>query len=393
MAKIDIGNAQLAKFFSGRGNNEYLQKFLNKEGVLRCNYGWYKTQGDIDPNLIPTTSNGDATFKVRSRDLTPATLMSLRAPLAEGHQKDKTGFKWYTASIPDFAADGFRETAMERYHKQNLLQDEFGNDADVVDAYLDKVQDLTDSLDSTMTFLTARAASTAQIDYDKISRGIQEPLYDANVPKENFKKAGTLAWNDANCDILEQMRKMEEDWRKEHIQYKNFPLVWQMTKDDFYNVFLKNKQVAELWQSWAKANYVAYLQNYGPNREMFLKSVADLKGLSLIEIVEEQEQNMRFDGSVEVIHGWANGTVVLRPAGKCFKFMRKEIQDKRIFEALGNKLVEVAWATTNDGLGLLRNMTTANGMFKEFKTDLFLASVPAMLDFPYRWIIDITKKG
>ena len=29
----------------------------------------------------------------------------------------------------------------------------------------------------------------------------------------------------------------------------------------------------------------------------------------------------------------------------------------------------------------------------KFKTDLFLASVPAMLDSPYRWIIDITQKG
>lgn len=393
MAKIDIGTEQLAKFFTGRGNNTYLQKFINKDGVLRCNYGWYKGQGDIDPNLTPTTNNGDATFKVRSRDLKPATLMNLRAPLAEGHQKDKGGFKWYTASIPDFAADGFRETATERYHKMKLLQDEFGNDADLVDAYLDKVQDLVDSLDSTMTFLTARLASTGYIDYEKIARGIQEPLYDANVPKENRKKAGKAAWSDADCDLLEQMRVFEDAWRKKYVAYANVPLVWEMTKDDYNNVFLKNKQVAELWQSWAKANYVAYLQNYGPNREMFLKSVTDLRGLSTIEIVDEEEQNMRFDGAVETVHGWANGTVVLRPAGKAFRFMRKEIQDRRIFEALGNKINDVAWATTNDGLGLLRNMTTANGLYQEFKTDLFLASIPAMLDFPYRWIIDITTKG
>ena len=75
------------------------------------------------------------------------------------------------------------------------------------------------------------------------------------------------------------------------------------------------------------------------------------------------------------------------------RFMRKEILDKRIFDTLGNKLVDVAWAQTNNRLGLLRNMVTANGMFQEFKTDLFLASVPAMLDSPYRWIINITQKG
>ena len=73
--------------------------------------------------------------------------------------------------------------------------------------------------------------------------------------------------------------------------------------------------------------------------------------------------------------------------------MRKEILDKRIFDTLGNKLIDVAWAQTNNKLGLLRNMITANGLYQEFKIDLFLASVPAMLDSPYRWIIDITKKG
>ena len=244
-----------------------------------------------------------------------------------------------------------------------------------------------------MTYMSAQLSSTGFIDYDKIGRGIQEPLYDAKVPKENFKKAGTLAWNDANCDLLEQMRKIEEDWRNSHIEYRSVPLVWQMTKNDYNNVFLKNKQIAELYKSWANANFVAVLQNYGPNNAMFLKSVVDLNGLSPIEIVDEVEHNKRFDGTVTEIRGWADGTVVLRPAGKPLRFMRKEILDKRIFDALGNKLIDVAWAQTNNKLGLLRNMITANGMYQEFKTDLFLASVPALLDSPYRWIIDITKKG
>lgn len=392
MAKIDIGIRQLARFYEGKGNSEYLQKFINQDGVLRCNNGWYLTQGDVDPSLTPTSDNGDATFKVRTRTLNPATLMSMRAPLGEGYQGDHEGIEWYTASIPDFAADGFRETATERFHRMELLRREFGNDADLVDQYLDKVQVLYDSLDMTMTYMSAQLSSTGFIDYSKIGRGIQEPLYDAKVPKESFRKGGALAWNDAKCDLLEQMRQTEEGWREAHIEQRSVKLVWQMTKNDFNKVFLKNKQVAEIYKSWAAANYVGFLQNYGPNREMFLKSVVDLNGLSSIEIVDEIEHNKRFDGAVSEIHGWNDGTVVLRPAGKPLRFMRKEILDRRIFDTLGNKLIDVAWATTNNGLGLLRNMVTANGMYKEFKTDLFLASVPAMLDSPYRWIIDITKK-
>lgn len=393
MAKNDFNNGLMVKFFSSQYNRDYLQTYINRDGVLRCNYGWYLTQGEVDPNYTPINNDGTALFKVAARELKPTTLMNLRAPLAEGYQKDKTGMKFYMASIPDFAADGFREKATERWYRKRQLQDEFGNDADLVDQWTDKVQDLVDSLDSTMTFMSARIASTGVLDYTGIARGIQEEIYSASIPKSNFKKAGKLAWADEDCDLLEQMRVLEKAWRDEHVQYNNVPLVWQMTKSDFENVFLKNKQVAELYNSWAQANYIAFLQNYGPNREMFLKSVVDLEGLSSIEVVDEQEQNMRFDGTVQTVHGWADGTVVLRPAGKPMKFMRKEIIDKPVFSELGNDMVDVMWATTNNGLGLLRNMTTPNGMYKEFKTDLFMASVPALLDFPYRWIIDITTEG
>lgn len=383
----------MAKFFSSEINRNYLQEFINREGILRSNYDWYLTQGTIATDVTPTDNKGLATFSVKARELKAATLMNLRAPLGEGYQKEKGGMHWYTATIPDFVADGFRETATERWYREKMLSDEFGNDADLVDEYTDKLQDLVDSLDSTMTFMTARLASTGKLDYTGIARGIQAPLHDAMVPSKNFKKAGTLEWANASCDIIEQMRLFEEQWRKENIQYAKVPLIWQMTKNDYNNVFLKNKQIKELWGSWAKANYIATLQNMSVNHEMFLKSVVDINGLSTIEIVDEQEQNIRFDGSVETIHGWADGTVVLRPAGNAFTFMRKQITDRVIFEALGNDMVDVTWATTNNGLGLLRNVTTPNGLYKEFKTDLFLASVPAMLDFPYRWIIDITKKG
>lgn len=393
MPKFDFNNSRMAKFFSSEINRNYLQQFINREGILRANYTWYLTQGRISPDVTPTDNKGLAVFSVKSRELKAATLMNLRAPLGEGYQKEKGEMKWFTGAIPDFAADGFRETATERWYRELMINDEFGGDADLVNEYTNKLQDLVDSLDSTMTFMTARLASTGKLDFTGIARGIQAPILDANIPKENFKKAGALAWADENCDLIEQMRKFEEAWRKKYIQYSKVPLLWQMTKSDYNNVFLKNKQVAELWASWAKANFIATLQNLSVNTEMFLKSVTDINGLSPIVIVDEQEQNIRFDGTVETIQGWANGTVVLRPAGDAFMFMRKQITDKVIFEKLGNKMVDVVWASTNRGLGLLRNVTTPNGMYKEFKTDLFLASVPAMLDFPYRWIIDITQKG
>lgn len=47
--------------------------------------------------------------------------MDLRAPLGDSNQMDKDGLYWYTASIPDFIAPGFVETAMEREAKNNSL--------------------------------------------------------------------------------------------------------------------------------------------------------------------------------------------------------------------------------------------------------------------------------
>ena len=112
MAKFDFNNSRYAKFFSDKTNQNFLQSFINMEGLLYTNYGWYKTQGVKASIPTPTAGNGTATFSVKGRDMKAAPLMDLRAPLGDSNQMDKEGIYWYTASIPDLIAPGFVETAM-----------------------------------------------------------------------------------------------------------------------------------------------------------------------------------------------------------------------------------------------------------------------------------------
>lgn len=391
MPKFDFNNSRKARFFNDPDNTRYLQKFIDEKDIFHVNYGWYLTQGRIAPDLTPTNHKGVATFTVEASALKAATLANLRAPLGGSFKKDKGALKVYSATIPDFITDGFTETAEERDYREKQFE-EFGNDRDLVKQWRDDTQDLMNSLDMTVNYMVAKLASTGELDYTGIARGIQVPLHKVPIPSENFRKCGKAAWADADCDILEQMRKIEADWRKEFGQTR-LALVWQMTYNTFYDTFLANKQIKELYINWCKAHYKAYVADFGVDTESFLKAFADIQGISPIEIVDEEERNLRFDGSVTAVKGWDDKIVVLRPAGQAFEYERKEVKDRPMYEKYGNKLVNKVFAQTNGGLGLLCNSTIANGDYMEWHTDLMFACVPAMLDFPYRWIIDITKKG
>lgn len=62
-----------------------------------------------------------------------------------------------------------------------------------------------------MNFMTAQLMSKGNIDYRNIARGIQIPLHKADIPDENFTKAGTKVWTDAECKILSQMAEKEKN--------------------------------------------------------------------------------------------------------------------------------------------------------------------------------------
>ena len=388
MAKFDFNNSRYAKFFSDKTNQRFLQTFLDRKDIFKTNYGWYLTQGRIATNLTPTDANGIATFSVKARKLEAAKLMNMRAPLGETTQGDKKGFDWYSSSIPDFISEGFRETALARDYRIRQYE-EFGNDADLVAEWADNVQARMDSLDTTMNFLTANLMSKGYMDYTGIAKGIQAPIAKALIPEANFKKAGAKAWTDPSVNILALMKKLEYEYRDERGGYSG-PVTWQMTRNFYHNVFLENKSIKDLWISWCKANYKAYVEGLNVSQEEFNKAFADINGVSPIEIVTEQERNETFTTDTR-IQSWPDNIVVLRPAGKVVEFQRKEIMDRRMITNLGNNLIKSVFATTNNGLGLLVNEESASGRFKEWSTKLMLAAVPSLTDFPDHVIIDTNE--
>lgn len=390
MAKYNFEDSRYAKFFSSPENSRFLQSYLDNSDLFFTNYGWYKTQGRIAPADTPANADGAATFMVKSRKLKAPHLLDLRAPLGDSNQGETSEMKFYTASIPDFIADGIVETATERDYKVRRFE-EFGDDADIIATYTDALQERFDSVDATLTYMTAQLMTTGKLDYSKIGRGVRLPLHKADIPSENFLKGGEKAWADADCQLLTQLRVLEQKIRHGMGNYGG-PMIWQMTQDDFLNVFLKNKEVRSFVSDYRKLNFLSSTQNIPVIASEWNKARVDLEGVSPIELVVEQETN-KTHAKTEAIKGWANGTVVFRPAGDAVEFERKQILDERLTRQFGAKGITAVMGRGNGGLSLVVNKTMDNGVFQEWHTDVMMSAVPALVEFPNHYILDITQAG
>ena len=386
MAKFDFSNSRYAKFFSDKTNQRFLQSFINMEGLLYTNYKWYTTQGIKSSTATPTAPNGTATFSVKGRDMKAAPLMDLRAPLGDSNQMDKEGIYWYTASIPDLIAPGFVETAMEREAKEKQFE-LFGNDADLVAAWVQTLQSQIDSADVTMNYMTAQLMSTGKIDYRNIGRGIQIPLHKADIPEENFTNAGTKVWTDPNCKILSQMAAKEKVYR-EKWGYQG-AMVWQVTRKMFYEVLLPSSEAKELVDNYKKnpLAYIASTETAPTTQDLFVRAFRDYPGVSPIEIVEERERNLTNTGDT-FVQGWNDKIAVLRPAGYACEFQYTNSLDRQMFQKYGSTVISKVWALANDGLCVVVNTTTNNGLYKEWHTDVMMSACPALVTFRNHVIVD-----
>ena len=388
MPKFDFNSSRYARFFADKSNRRFLQTFINTEGILYTNYGWYLTQGRKAAAPVPSDGVNMAAFSITARKLEAAPLMDLRAPLGESNQMDKKGLDIYTGTIADFSAPAYVETAAERLQKERQFE-MFGSDAEIVRQWVHTVQIMVDSADSTMSNMTAQLMSTGKIDYSKIGRGIKIPLFKAPIPEENFVKAGALVWTDGSCKLLEQMKRIEDAYRDKR-GYTG-QLRWKLPRKMFFEVILENAQVKELIADYRKnpLAYHAVAEGQSFTEVAFRQAVIDYQGVSPIEVVTEKERNLTHTTD-EFIHGWAENVAVLCPAGDVVEFEYTDNVDRMVFQKFGARTISKVFAQTNNGLGTLVNTTQDNGTLLEWHTELFMSACPALIEFPDHLIVDTT---
>lgn len=373
MAKFDFNLSTYAKFWGSRDARQALTLFVNDPVIIKRLPAFWRGQFSIDPTLTPRNNDGTALFSANMRKQVLENMLDWRAPLGETQVRDKNGLEHYEGTIPDFAARGFVEQAMEREAKERMFEEYFGNDAQILSAYADDIQQMVREADSTISHLAAMALSTGSVIYNQGS-GITGPIYKAPIPTENFVKAGAVSWADnANCKLLDQMEKIEQDFR-DRTGYAG-ALKWQMTRDMFRNYVLKNAQVIAYITDWRTVNDKPNVAGWSMNEKMFNEAFAtDNPKISPIEIVEEKQYN---EGTP--VHGWAANIAVLRPVGYAGEVKRAELLDRKMAEKYGSKIIDKVFASLD--IFTIMNTTLNNGDYKEWHTDLFVSAVPVLEEF------------
>ena len=377
MPKFDFNNSQYAKFWESRDAANALRIFLNDPDIIRNRHMFWKGQFDVDPVFTERQPDGTAVFNTVIRERAVNHMLDMRAPLSQTEPRDKAGFNAYQGTIPDFAAKGYVETAMEREAKERMFENLFGNDAQILMAFADDIQLMVDEGNQTMSNLSAQTLSKGNCSYI-YGTGLQGNIYKNPVPVENFVTAGTKVWSDTTAKLIDQMMKIEQDYRDR--TGSALALKWQIPRADFVSKVLANQQVKDYIASFRTVNDLPSVSGMTITEKMFNEAFKDAELISPIEIVEESQR----DGSVGTVHGWASGIAVLRPVGYAGLIKRTNILDQTMFKKYGSTVINKVFATRD--IFTLVNTVLNNGEYREWHSDLFVAAVPT-LDEPLDHVI------
>jgi hypothetical protein len=231
--------------------------------------------------------------------------------------------------------------------------------------------------------MSAQLLSTGKIIYNQ-GVGIQGNVLKADVPAENFLKAGANVWSDTSSRLLDQIVKMVEDIREARGLDLQFQL--EITRKQFLEAFMKNEQVIEWVRYLNVINNTPLPERAVMTEDLVKNALARFEGLPPIVIVEEKQK----DTENGIVHGWKEGVAVLRPLGYAGFIRRTTIKDVELFTKYGNNVNSYSFASALNGLAQIANSVIVNGNFKEWHTHVIMAAVPSLDEFLYHYIIDTT---
>ena len=403
--------------FMDGANAGFLQTLIDSTIEIEENaFFWqehFRVEGneyDIDRNDLK--KNPAWTVKQGIKRTVP--MADAMAPLSETMQLEAEGMEEKTGSIYQYGK-GLFETSMSKLELQARLR-ELGADENLVVGFVRGVADLVKTHNLRVSHMAAMTLSRGgqygnTINVTNVAGGTTTTQgfsgvvanQSAYIPLTNYKKAGTKVWTAADCDIPEQMRKIENDFKEANYIPDGTPFEWDIPWNIVVNVLLKNaafiKEVNRYIALYAPDKVIVVTNGGSTTKvdtityeQLVLYSRSPISKISPIRIVREQ-QVVQGITTYTTVKGWAPGVAVLRPLGYAGVLVHAKVADVELMRSGEvNKGIDFSLAKVQGFLNVI-NKVTPNGMLKSYHTDVIGRYATVLDESPYHVVVDTTTAG
>lgn len=400
--------------FMDGANAGFLQTLIDSTIEIEENaFFWqehFRVEGneyDIDRNDLK--KNPAWTVKQGIKRTVP--MADAMAPLSETMQLEAEGMEEKTGSIYQYGK-GLFETSMSKLELQARLR-ELGADENLVVGFVRGVADLVKTHNLRVSHMAAMTLSRGgqygnTINVTNVAGGTTTTQgfsgvvanQSAYIPLANYKKAGTKVWTAADCDIPEQMRKIESDFKEANYIPDGTPFEWDIPWNTVVNVLLKNaafiKEVNRYIALYAPDKVIVVTNGGSTTKvdtityeQLVLYSRSPISKISPIRIVREQ-QVVQGITTYTTVKGWAPGVAVLRPLGYAGVLVHAKVADVELMRSGEvNKGIDFSLAKVQGFLNVI-NKVTPNGMLKSYHTDVIGRYATVLDESPYHVVVDTT---
>lgn len=400
--------------FMDGANAGFLQTLIDSTIEIEENaFFWqehFRVEGneyDIDRNDLK--KNPAWTVKQGIKRTVP--MADAMAPLTETMQLEAEGMEEKTGSIYQYGK-GLFETSMSKLELQARLR-ELGADENLVVGFVRGVADLVKTHNLRVSHMAAMTLSRGgqygnTINVTNVAGGTTTTQgfsgvvanQSAYIPLTNYKKAGTKVWTANDCDIPEQMHKIEVDFKEANYIPDGTPFEWDIPWNIVVNVLLKNaafiKEVNRYIALYAPDKVIVVTNGSSTTNvdtityeQLVLYSRSPISKISPIRIVREQ-QVVQGITTYTTVKGWAPGVAVLRPLGYAGVLVHAKVADVELMKSGEvNKGIDFSLAKVQGFLNVI-NKVTPNGMLKSYHTDVIGRYATVLDESQYHVVVDTT---
>jgi hypothetical protein len=402
------------KGFMDGTNVGFLQALIDNTIEIKENaFFWqehFRVEGneyDIDRNDLK--KNPAWTVRQVLRRTVP--MADAMAPLSETMQLEAEGGETRTGSIYQYGK-GLFETSMSKLELAARLR-ELGDDHNLIEGFVRGVADLVKTHNLRVSHMAAQTLSLGgqygnTLSVTNVAGGTTTTQgfsgvvanQSAYIPLTNYKTAGQYVWNNASCDIPEQMRKIEQDFKEANFIPDGAPFEWDIPWEMVVNVLLKNtafiKEVNRYIALYAPDKVIVVTNGSSTTNvdtityeQLVAYSRSPISKISPIRIVREQ-QTVQGITTYTTVKGWKAGVAVLRPLGYAGVLVHAKVADVELMRSGEvNKGIDFSLAKVQGFLNVI-NKVVPNGMLKSYHTDVIGRYATVLDESQYHVVVDTT---